>query len=230
MGSASAPNQQAAILLRNRWIVATTLGLAFSGCLAVPWVLSFPRNLIATAGSWLFVSALGGIVVGAAQWLILRRALSNAWAWWLVSGGGWFLSALLALPFGNDTDMGLRSNGFPTFIVIGCIGGFLLGILQWIVFWRRSRRGWIWLLASIIGATVGAFVGYFLGIFVFLVTGMIAQMGEAARLIHFSLVGATMGVVAGGIYGLATALALRAVVPTAPTPKAEDQPGSGVAT
>ncbi len=61
--------------LWRRWVIATTLGVSLAAC----------------------ASFLGGIVLGLAQWLVLRKLSTRPNRWVFATGVGWVLGHMLAI-------------------------------------------------------------------------------------------------------------------------------------
>ena len=66
--------------------------------------------------------AIVGLVVGAAQWLVLRRVVS---AWWIAS-----TAAAVALGLAVTAGLGLVSTERGDLLAIGAITGLLVGVAQ----------------------------------------------------------------------------------------------------
>ena len=114
-----------------QWVLATTIG----------WVLGL------TLGNEVGV----GILIGAAQWVVLRRYFSQAWWWIVASAAGWIvgwaiiMSGLVVSP----------GESLFTAIVSGAIFGLTMGVAQWIILRRWVKLSSLWILLSIPGWTVG---------------------------------------------------------------------------
>ncbi len=124
-------------------ILMIPLNVAFS--MLRPAVPDEPMNM------WLSVSvaAIGslslGAVLGAAQWLVLRRYLQRAGGWVLATTIGYGLPLLF--PFG----LGQSMPG-PLMGMVAPVGfGVALGLLQWLVLRGRVRNAAWWILVSIGG-------------------------------------------------------------------------------
>jgi hypothetical protein len=142
---------------------------------------------------------LGGIIIGAAQGWVVSPLIAKGWRWIPVTVAGWIIAWLILLM------LELRDLN-SSFVWPPVIGGVAVGLLQWLIIWRRSRRGWLWLLVSVIGTVVGidlALVAALGVVFVFRGTST-------------AIVGAMCGFIAGGIYGISTALVLRTLLKSLP--------------
>ena len=134
------------------WVLAGTVGWGVGGPVGV--AIGSSRDII-VAG---YVGvAVGGIMVGVLQWLVLRRQIASAGWWVLASIVAVAAVGVVVFVVGVvDTDVGW---------VLGAgLTGTVLGLLQWLVLRRQvARAGW-WVLAGtvawIVGGPVGGFVGW----------------------------------------------------------------------
>lgn len=134
------------------WLLATTAGGTAIGTLVV-----------LTGSNEIFVYlVLTGFVVGAAQWLVLRRYFQYAGWWILASGFAWIVSFLVMSMIGEITDplailissvLGIW-RVFGTNVVIGIGVGAGLGVAQWLVLRRQTQGAGWWVLASAVGGAV----------------------------------------------------------------------------
>lgn len=100
--------------------------------------------------------AFAGILVGALQWLILRKRLTGS-GWWLVTNIG--AAALFgAIFFGIGT--GTTDLGWVAGIYIY---GMVAGVLQWLVIKRQIKDAGWWVLASTVGWVAGIPVAEMVG-------------------------------------------------------------------
>lgn len=136
------------------WLLASTAGGAFIGAMAAP-----------TDFFWFLV--MTGLVVGVAQWLVLRRYLPGAGWWILASALGWFLGTLVLIttqgitfPITDFLESVIRLGGVIWLNVVdGTLYGAVLGVAQWLVLRRHSQYAGWWVLASSIGGAVNGAVG-----------------------------------------------------------------------
>ncbi len=100
--------------------------------------------------------AVGGILIGVLQWLVLRRHLARAGRWVLASLGAAAVVGIVVFGVGVvNADVGWLA-GVSVF-------GTVVGVLQWLVLRRRvPRAGW-WVLASTVGWVVGMPLGDIVG-------------------------------------------------------------------
>jgi hypothetical protein len=89
-------------------LLGLALGMALADTIALPSLTATTREAAMRASAWRVALQTGvtgavlGVVLGGAQWLVLRRSLRPAGWWILVNGLGWMagmaLGAVLAAP------------------------------------------------------------------------------------------------------------------------------------
>jgi hypothetical protein len=93
--------------------------------------------------------AVIGISVGMMQWLVLRRRMSGAGWWILVTIVGFAIGKFVADAIGQAL------SGAVGLVLSGAAIGTALGIAQWLILRRHvAQAGW-WALASILAWAVG---------------------------------------------------------------------------
>lgn len=134
------------------WLLASAAGGAFIGSMAAP-----------TDFFWFLV--MTGLVIGVAQWLVLRRYLPGAGWWILASAFGWFLGSLVLMttveiinPIADFLESVIRLGIWGSAVTM-ILYGTVLGAVQWLVLRRHTQRAGWWVLASVIGGAVGGAVG-----------------------------------------------------------------------
>ena len=96
--------------------------------------------------------AVGGILIGVLQWLVLRRRLDRAYRWVLTNLGAVAVVGVVVFGVGvADADLG--------WIVGVSIFGTVVGVLQWLVLRGQVPRAAWWVLASTVGWVVGMPLG-----------------------------------------------------------------------
>jgi hypothetical protein len=104
---------------------------------------------VETAVDGLLGGAATGAVIGAAQWLVLRRRmLLNAW--WIAATSGEMavgLAVSVAL-FGSSTEL-------TGLLLRGLITGSAIGVAQFLLLRPLSSAAFIWLLIVVIGWPIG---------------------------------------------------------------------------
>jgi hypothetical protein len=131
---------------------------------------------------WVGAEAVIGAAVGIAQWLILRRQVSQ--------DGWWVLASTVGLALGLSWAFDM---GFPARLAVA---GAPVGIAQWLVLRRQvPRAGW-WVLASTVGLAVGFAVAF-------------AVLGDVEEVVAFAVLLAVIGAVYGAITGAVLVWLLR---------------------
>ncbi|WP_416674060.1 protein kinase domain-containing protein [Egbenema bharatensis] len=82
------------------------------------------------------INAIIGLVIGAAQWLVLQMVISRSTGWILASGVGLSLGAFIGQPF-------------PPFVRGGVVGG-ILGLSQWMILRQKQSRAAWWIPVQMI--------------------------------------------------------------------------------
>ena len=163
------------------WVLASALGWGLGLWLArvVAGIMSAMMSDLAVLG------AVGGLVSGGAQWLVLRRRLLRA-GWWIPASA---LGGLVG-----------SSLGLGTLMI-----GPAAGIAQWLVLQFYSWQAGRWVLVSVVGWLVGWTATIIIGMLVPVI------LSERMPLDTGSLVaGAISGAVYGSIAGYRLARLLRA--------------------
>jgi hypothetical protein len=114
--------------LSRSWIVATSLGMA--GGLALTLAL-FGASTI--GGVLLLRGVSTGLLIGLAQWVVLRRSVPRAWVWAPTVAAGWALGWVVSSAIGLDL--------MPNFAVFGATGALAFQALTGLVLaWLLSQR------------------------------------------------------------------------------------------
>jgi hypothetical protein len=129
---------RAAPIAGGRWWLWWTLANAVAWGFGGPVTHARPGEINVSLGI-----AVGSVLAGTAQWVVLRRYLAGARLWIpasIVAGAG-------------AAALGLSRDGAWV-----AAGGILLGVLQWLVLRREvARAGW-WIPASVVGWALGGFL------------------------------------------------------------------------
>lgn len=167
-----------------RWVLATSVGLVVGAI--VGSVAAWPIHLIEStlrdialgdvsalaAIPWALAGAVGGAMVGFAQWLVLRRYIHNVARrqWMLATAVGGLLGLAIIMVSGRYgwrpfVDIigpvaawltGWMGYTLPAFLIraaivagpVGAVGGAMFGFPQWLVLrYYVHKAGW-WVLAS----------------------------------------------------------------------------------
>lgn len=156
--------------LANKWkrISFSTLSVIWSG---ISWVLlsalggAALYTIEANVGIWV-QPVVTGVVIGLLQWLILRRHLSRAFSWVLVTAVSWPVAQLLSslylieqiAPFSQGlTELGQFDEESWLQILRMSLVLALIAVPQCLVLLRLARLAFLWIPASLFG---GIFIGY----------------------------------------------------------------------
>ncbi len=118
------------------------------------WVLA---NTLGWIAGWLLLGDVGvGVLIGVAQWVVLRQLVARAGGWILLTTAGWLagvaliLSGVLLAP-GPD---------LMTSMLAGAIIGALVGLAQWFILRQWVQLAAVWILINLV-AWATAFSGFF---------------------------------------------------------------------
>jgi hypothetical protein len=141
------------------WLMAGAVGWGLGvawGSFAEPDDLNMLQSSPTIIWAGYLGVAVGGILIGVLQWLVLRRQLARAGRWVLASLGAAAIVGVVVFGVGMfNADVGW----------VGGAGlfGTAVGVLQWLVLRRQvARAGW-WVLASTVGWVVGMPLGDIVG-------------------------------------------------------------------
>ncbi len=190
------------------WMLATVVALGLADLLVE--ILAFAVLGMAMI---VFLPLLGGAMlgfpVGALQWLVLRRHVSESGGWMLATGAGftgaWLLGITLAF---------VAASGRADFGAFWALGATtpVVGLAQAAILRRWTSRAGFWVLASALGWTA------FVAVEVFGARSLSVVSDATGRLVSWiagyavtSSVGATLlgGAFAGGITGVSLLWVLR---------------------
>ncbi len=202
-----------------QWILANavgeTVGLGGTLLIGVLLLLNAQKTVGVVPAAALAVLAgtfIEGIVVGTAQWLVLRRPLKSIrWrVWVLATAIGAFVAWTLGMIPSTGSDIGGATSAqmsdlmvYALAAVMGFVLGSILGVPQWLVLRRHlPKAGW-WVLANALAWMVGMVV-------VFVGTSFIPPEGitiSVALMLLLFLFAA--GAAVGAVHGLVLIWLLR---------------------
>ncbi|MEA5572701.1 hypothetical protein [Calothrix sp. UHCC 0171] len=203
------PSQWNSWGLWERWILATSIAEVIG--LAIVAVVS----LVVThfgyiQGTFILVGTLEGIVLGFAQWLVLRRYIKHSTRWIIATVIGalfaWFtgltISALMAIAYAGVSDITKNQAFIKGLFLLGAGLGTMLGFCQWLVIKNQIRFSILWIVANAIAWAVGLFIAY-VGV------GMVQENFSLQTALVTAVTGTAMGAVIGGITGTALVCLLK---------------------
>lgn len=129
------------------WTLATALGMLVGHLILVPIVDNIDLGLARVVAP-----LLAGLLVGFAQWLVLRGFLTDSSTWVLAGGASWATAFVIGL-FIVQSLSGSVLAGLFAYILFGLI----VALMQWPILRREIPNIWSWVLANIIGWTLGFF-------------------------------------------------------------------------
>ena len=205
--------------LWSRWVAANALGEVVGlGGSALIGLALFPTlgegaglfpALAVAAVAIAAGTAVEGLAVGTAQWLVLRRSLPGiGWATWAgatAAGAGvaWTLGMLPSTLLSINQEAGQAQVAEPSALVVyalafgmGLALGPVLGFAQWLVLRRHVAGAGLWMPANALAWAFGM-VLIFAGVSAVFDRG--GPVGIALAILSLALAGA----VVGGIHGLA---------------------------
>lgn len=200
--------RQNGLILWERWVLATAVAELVGLNMAV--VINASISMFGNLNMYailLLVGILEGAVLGFAQWLVLRRYIHNATRWILATTIGallaWLIGLLVSIimAFASVLNGGRTATLLLGVVLLGTGVGTVLGFAQWLVLkpyvrvYLRSSAWWVFpnalawsqgLLVAFLGAGIEKSHEFSI---------QTALIGTAT--------GATMGVMVGGITGIA---------------------------
>lgn len=168
------------------WTLATTFGMIlgyFPAALLVGYVHYGIARVV--------VPLLAGLLLGVAQWLVLRNYVNGSHDWILNHIGGWVVGYSLGLYIIQAL------SGFPLGTLIGFIlFGVIVAVFQWPVLRREIPHLFTWILANVVAWAFGAFVSQ-------IVAASLFNSTHPSLFVSTSVTVGTTGLVAGAITALA---------------------------
>jgi hypothetical protein len=129
------------------WTLATALGMLVGHLPLVPLVDNLEVGLVRV-----IAPLFAGLLVGFAQWLVLRQYLTRSSDWVLAGGASWAAAYVIGL-FIVQSLSGSSLIGLIAYLLFGLI----VALIQWPVLRREIPNIWSWILANLIGWTLGFF-------------------------------------------------------------------------
>lgn len=197
-----------------RWVAANALGEMFGlGFVAtVAWGIAGMALPPVPNALALIAAGIGeGLIVGCAQWLVLRRAIPaiTARAWILATLYGALVAWVLGMLPSTTIDLLAHDAGeagaappelgagleLLLAAALGCVGGTVLSLFQWRAMRAHVARAHLWIVANAAAWMIG------MPMIFYVASNASAQRGPAflaiAALSTFAAVGAAVGAVHG---------------------------------
>lgn len=174
------------------WTLATAVGLIV-GYLPLALLV----NQIELGLARVFVPLFAGLLIGLAQWLVLRQFLTDCRDWMFNLTASWVAGYSIGLLV-----VDLFSGSFPGLLISYLLFGLIVALFQWPVLRREVPHIVPWILANVIGWTLGALISQ-------VVIGLLYQNQPGGPLATTLITSALTGLIAGAITGLALVFIVR---------------------
>ncbi len=200
------------------WALGNILALPLFGAIAIGLVSTFPVGGVGLSAVPAFTlagmigGAITGSLVGMGQRLLLRPWVSWAERWipatlvgWVLGGAiwatlEWLLNDIQIQVLGQDTN--IRS------LVSATLGGFGIGLGQWLVLRARARLSSLWVIITTIGWAIGWILAE---LFESLILTMGGQEAINSLLVAILFISGIL-ILAGGSAGIITGIAMKTLV------------------
>ena len=168
------------------WTLATALGLVLGH---LPLALIIPDLDYGLAR--VVVPLFTGLLIGLAQWLVLRGYVSGSHDWILNLAAGWVLGYTVGLLIAQALSRNLLGE-LVGFLIFGAI----VAVFQWPVLRREIPHILPWILANMVGWVLGAYLSG-------LVAGAMFSARPPSLAVSILMVDGLTGLIAGAVIGLA---------------------------
>ncbi|MBF2062941.1 MAG: hypothetical protein IGS39_00675 [Calothrix sp. C42_A2020_038] len=190
-------NQWNSCSLWEHWVLATSIGFLV-GLTVIDIVGVATSHFGYIRGTFTLLGALEGVILGFAQWLVLRRHVKHSARWILATVIGILLAWFTGLSISTVTALAYisTSNTIPLVKGLVCLGavlGGVLGLCQWFVL-KQIRFSIWWIVANAFAWALGLLVA-------FVGTGIVRGSWGVHVLIT-AATGVAMGAIIGGITGI----------------------------
>lgn len=133
------------------WMLATALGMLIGHLPLIPLVDNIDVGI-----ARVIAPIFAGLLVGFAQWIVLRGYLTSSSNWVLAGGASWVAAYVIGL-FIVQNLTGSSLAGLIAYILFGLI----VALFQWPILRREIPNIWSWILANVVGWTLGFFASLF---------------------------------------------------------------------
>ena len=168
------------------WTLATAFGMLLGFLPSIVLV-----NLLDLALARLIVPLFAGFLVGLAQWVVLRKYMTEVSDWILAAGASWAFGYALGLFIMNGLT-GTMLDGFVGYVLFGVI----VALVQWPLLRREIPHVWMWVLANVVGWTAGFYLSQ-------VALDLFFDGPTIAPIASTSVISGVSGLVAGAITGIA---------------------------
>lgn len=168
------------------WTLATAVGMLL-GYLPMALLIGDVELGIAR----IIVPLLAGVLMGLAQWLVLRGYIIGSHNWIVNHAAGWvvgFTLGFFIIQALSQTPLG----GLLGYLVFGVI----VAVFQWPVLRREIPHIWSWILANVLGWTAGAYLSQ-------LAAGVFFTSAPPSLIVSTLVLVGITGLIGGAITGIA---------------------------
>jgi hypothetical protein len=127
------------------WTLATAGGMLVGFLLTIPIV-----NLLDLGFARIIVPIVAGVLIGFAQWIVLRRYLTTSGDWVLAGGTGWAVGYALGLLLIQNL-AGTLLGAVTAYILFGAI----VALVHWPILRREIPNVFTWVIVNVIGWAAG---------------------------------------------------------------------------
>jgi hypothetical protein len=174
------------VILWLSWTLATALGMLL-GYLPLALVVG-PLDLGLVR---VIVPIVAGLLLGLAQWLVLRPYVAASYDWIINQAAGWVVGFALGLVV-----VQLLSATAISTLVGFILFGLIVALFQWPVLRREMPQLLPWVLANVVGWTLGAYLSQ-------VAAGIFFQDNLPSTVTSVLVTVGITGLVAGAVTGLA---------------------------
>jgi hypothetical protein len=174
------------------WALATALGLIIGYLPSSLFVSQIDLGI-----ARVIVPLLAGLMIGLAQWLVLRNYVTHTTDWVFYLGASWVLGYALGLLV-----VDLLAGSFWGMLLGYVLFGVIIAVFQYPVLHREIPHIWLWILANIVGWTLGGLLS------MLAIAGLFGENPGNAMLLTIVNMAVT-GLVAGLITGIALVIIVR---------------------
>jgi hypothetical protein len=167
------------------WTLATALGMLIGHLSLIPLVNIMPLGL-----ARVIAPLFAGMLVGFAQWLVLRGYLTRSSNWILAGGASWAAAYAFGL-FIVQNLIGSIWIGLFAYLLFGTI----VAVMQWPILRREIPNILSWILANVIGWTLGFAISQG-------AIGLLFQPGYFNQALVTAISTTISGLVAGAVTGV----------------------------
>lgn len=168
------------------WVLANLLGFGVLGTSALVVLPSF-MLIPGIVASTLIIS----LPISIAQWIALRHILQTSIIWILTVPIGLLLAISINKVIPDGLWQVVDDESIAALTAWYFVGGFAIGLPQWLILRRQLSRSSIWLLGSSIGAGAGPWL--------ILVTDLINQSGIISYIIGVLVYAIVTGLTLSGL-------------------------------